>query len=105
MVRAGSHGESEDTALRMGVVVAGSRKHDDLGRIKSREELLNLYRETEPDAKETSILSWASQTWAFIHRIDIGDIVVLPLKTTGAIAVGEVTGPYQYRPDLPEGAR
>src|SRR5437764_2335055 len=105
MVRAGQHGENEDVALKKNIVVAGSAKQQDLDGVKSRDELLNLYRKSHPDAKESSILSWASQTWAFIHRINTGDLVVLPLKTTGAIAVGEVTGPYEYRADLPEGAR
>jgi restriction system protein len=29
-----------------------------------------------------------------------GELVVLPLKTTGTIAVGRIMGPYQYRTDI-----
>lgn len=105
MVRAGQHGENEDVALKNNVVVAGAREHDDLSGYKSRDDILAYYRKTHPEQKESSILSWASQTWAFIHKISDGDLVVLPLKTTGTIAVGEVTGPYKYRLDLPAGAR
>ncbi|MCX7844952.1 MAG: restriction endonuclease [Candidatus Bipolaricaulota bacterium] len=40
----------------------------------------------------------AAQLWAFGHRMEPGDLVVLPLKTApGYIALGRVTGPYTYR--------
>lgn len=29
-----------------------------------------------------------------------GELVVLPLKTTGTIAVGRISGPYEHRSDL-----
>ncbi len=42
-----------------------------------------------------------SQIWAFYRRIQAGDLIVLPLKTQSAIAIGEATGGYKYRTDLP----
>jgi len=29
-----------------------------------------------------------------------GDLVVLPVKTTGTVAIGRISGPYEYRTDL-----
>jgi len=42
------------------------------------------------------------QLLAFVHRIAPGDLVALPRKTTSTIALGRVTGPYQFRDDLRE---
>jgi len=42
--------------------------------------------------------SYAAQLNAFANRIQIGDIVVLPLKQAGRLAFGEVTGEYRYLP-------
>jgi len=105
MVRAGAHGEREDFALEKGFAVIEWDELSDLSSIKSRQELEVLMRNAFPDAKTASIANQARQVWAFRERIQKGDIVVLPLKTRSAIAIGRAWGPYQYRPDHPEGAR
>jgi len=104
MVRAGAHGEREDFALEKSLVVIGWNEVPDISRMQSREELKELLQQVYPDGKRGTIASWVGQLWAFLTRIEVGDLVALPLKARSAIAVGRVTGPYQYRPDLPEGA-
>src|SRR5207245_11210582 len=52
-----------------------------------------------------SIRSWVNQIWTFAKHIQLGHLIILPLKTRSAIAIGRVTGPYAYRPDLPGNAR
>lgn len=104
MVRAGAHGEREDLALENGLAVIGWGGLPDLSPINSREELDSLCRETLSESKSKSIINWVGQLWAFRSRIQPGDLVALPLKMRSAIAIGKVTGPYQYRPDLPEEA-
>ena len=37
--------------------------------------------------------------------MQVGDLVVLPLKTTGKIAVGRITGGYLFRDDLGDDLR
>ena len=37
--------------------------------------------------------------------MQLGELVVLPLKMTGTVAVGKITGPYEYRSDLGEDLR
>jgi len=101
LVRAGVHGEREDLALENGLAVIGWSELPDLSLINSREELDSLLRETLPESKRKSIPNWVAQLWAFSARIEVGDLVALPLKARSAIAIGRVTGPYQYRPDLP----
>lgn len=42
----------------------------------------------------------ANQLWRFYREIQIGDLVVLPLKHARVIAVGRVNGEYGFRPDV-----
>lgn len=100
LVRAGAHGEQEQRALQQNVAAIGWIALPDLSAIKSRAELKNLYKKVYPDAKTGRVTNHVSQIWAFINRIQSGDLVVLPLKHQSAIAIGEVTGAYQHRIDL-----
>jgi restriction system protein len=45
-------------------------------------------------------MNWESQIWPFLKVIKEGDYVTLPLKGRSSIAIGKITGPYQYRKDL-----
>jgi restriction system protein len=77
----------------------------DLAPYDSREALDLLCRQTYADSRPKTVTNWVGQIWAFRGRIEVGDLVVLPLKTQSAIAIGRVTGPYRYRPDLADNAR
>src|SRR5687768_638881 len=105
LVRAGKHGEREELALEEDRVVIGWEELPDLAEIDSREELDVLMNATYAGAKRNAITNWVGQVWTFIGRIKKSDLVVLPLKKRSAIAIGRVTGPYEYRPDLPPDAR
>jgi restriction system protein len=105
VVRAGRNGEQEELALDQRLAVVGWRQIPDLAEIGSRDELKALYAELDPNQSVNRIANKASQIWAFAKRIEEGDLVALPLKRRAAVAFGEVTGPYRYRPDLPEGAQ
>ncbi|WP_308492284.1 restriction endonuclease [Microbacterium terrisoli] len=49
-----------------------------------------------PGKSTNSVGNYAAQLNAFANRIQVGDIVVLPLKGSGRLALGVVTGGYQY---------
>lgn len=49
-----------------------------------------------PEKGEKAIGNYAAQLNAFANRIEVGDIVVLPLKSAGRLAFGTVTGDYEY---------
>jgi len=100
LVRAGKHGEQEEKVIELGIVAIGWLQLPDLSQIKTRDELRKLYEETYPEAKKMTVVTSASQVWAFISKIKDGDMVVLPLKRRSAIAIGKVTGPYKYRTDI-----
>ncbi|MCW2611233.1 MAG: restriction system protein [Actinomycetota bacterium] len=77
----------------------------DLGALESRAELFDLLRDTYPGAPRARLINWRGQLWAFRGAMTPGDLVALPLKTTGEVAIGRVTGGYAYRPEPPPTAR
>ncbi|MGQ9692523.1 MAG: restriction endonuclease [Thermaceae bacterium] len=97
--------EFEDLALEKDLAVVGWEEMGDLSGIRDREALLEALRKAYPEAKERTLLNWRSQQWAFVHEIKTNDLIALPLKSRPFVAFGRVTGPYEYRADLPIGAR
>lgn len=105
MVRAGRFGDRENFALENGVIVIGWRELPDLSSVKSFEEMKAFHTKYTPDLSQKTISNFSGQVWAFKGRIQIGDLVALPLKTRSAVAIGKVTGDYLYKPENPEGAK
>ncbi len=97
VVRAGRHGEQEAVALEKGVVCHGWNELPDYSACQSREALKALYKKMLPMERDKQVFSGAGQTWRFAHDIKRGDLVALPLKAQAAIALGRVTGDYEYR--------
>jgi restriction system protein len=104
LVRAGKSGESEDLALKSDCAVIGWDELPDLAQFTDREQVRALMQQAFPEADQYAIGGYTGQVWAFRARIMQGDLVVLPLKTQPFVAIGEVIGPYSYRPDNPDGA-
>ena len=97
LMRAGRHGEDEDTALAEGRAIIGFLDVEDLLRYKSLEELVESLLRKKPTSSRPRAENYGRQLWAFRERVQVGDVAVLPLKTrAGQIAVGRVTGPYRY---------
>lgn len=105
LVRAGANGAQERLALDESIAVIGWDDLGDLSSIRSREALESLFVQTYGGDNVNRLRNYVGQVWAFRSRIQPGDLVVLPLKTSHKIAIGRVTDGYQYRPDLPLGAR
>lgn len=101
-VKGGLHGEREDLMLTEGLIGGGWEALGSLEDISSKEELTEIYRSAYPDSSERRTSAHIAQLWSLLSRMQVGDVVVLPVKTTGTIAVGRVSGPYQYREDLRE---
>lgn len=105
LVRAGKFGEQEQTAIDNDIVAVGWNALPDLSSIQSREDMASLYREAYPDASAPKVANEVGQLWAFHSRMEKDDLAILPLKTRSAIAIGKVTGAYEFRTDLGEGIR
>jgi restriction system protein len=96
MVRAGQYGEYEQTVLAEGLIAIDFAVPD-LSSVISKEELKIVYSKAFPEASKGKVGNVVGQIWRFIHDIQTGDLVALPLKLQRAIAIGKVSGDYEYR--------
>ena len=107
VVRAGRKGEQEQDALKLRCAVIDWPELGDLARFqtweKLRDEMDRAYRGKQPHKGTRT--KWTSEVWNFARKINIGDLLVLPLKKgipsgrirrDGVIAVGEFVGEYEH---------
>ena len=99
IVRAGRHGERETWAIDAGFAGGGFGEVADLAGAESRDAVADLVRAGFPDESTGLVANYTGQLWALRERIQVGDLVVMPMKTSGQIAIGRVTGAYAYRSD------
>ena len=88
-IKGGSRGEHEDAFLDEGVVALGY----DLGQ--------SIADFAERDALRSHVANrtGADQLWRFYAEVKAGDMVVLPRKRTGEMAIGRINGQYVYQTD------
>jgi MoxR-like ATPase len=99
IIRAGREGENEDLARDHNIALIGWSELGPISAETTRDELKALIRGTGED-RESSINAQASSIYRFIHELQDGDLVVLPLlRDRGKASIGVVDGPFQYRPD------
>jgi MoxR-like ATPase len=100
IVRAGRRGRYERLALDEGVALIGWSDLGPLDRDVSRDALKREIAETFGETRSQSLAVQAGQVYRFIGEMAGGDIVVLPmLSARGRVAVGRVTGDYEFRDD------
>lgn len=104
-VKGGRSGEREDLMLSEGLIGGGWEALEALEEVEDKGDLVSLYSKAYPDASDKKASNHVAQLWSLVSRMSDDDLVVLPLKTTGTVAVGRVAGPYQYRTDLREDTR
>jgi restriction system protein len=97
LARAGKYGEDEELALENGIAVIRFDQVPSLESAKDYAAVEGLVGKALPNAKPKAIANHARQLWTFAHVIEPDDLVVLPRKQTSQIALGRVTGPYQYK--------
>ena len=90
VVRAGSRGEYEELAMSEGVAAIDFGAGRSIVEFDSRESL----------REHMTTRNAADQLWNFARIIRNGDMVVLPRKQPRVVAVGRVSGDYQYKEDL-----
>jgi restriction system protein len=99
-VKGGRQGEREERLIAHGLIGGGWEGLGSLEGVTDKEDLASRYRVAFPDASEKKASNHVGQLWSLLARMSDGDLVVLPLKTTGTVAVGRLTGGYEYRDDL-----
>jgi restriction system protein len=91
LVRLGKHGEQEAQALETGELVLGFQ-FGDLTGAKDRDAILRVIEKALPETNPKRQLHFAAQLNQFCNTMQSGDLVVVPLKTQGQIAIGEAVG-------------
>jgi restriction system protein len=105
-VRGGENGEREKAALDEGLIILGWEElGEDLPHAASPGDLLALLRVAYPKDSPRTIENWAHQLWQFLGVMKVDDLVVMPQKHKSVIAIGRVTGEYQYRANAPRDLR
>jgi len=99
LVRGGRNGEQELEAIEEGKVLLGFTEVHDLRKFKDRDAILAHLEEVMPAASQNALRNFASQLNQFAHRMNIGDLVVMPRKGASTVAMGEVLGEYEYSAD------
>lgn len=99
-VKGGRHGEREERCLEHGVIGGGWEDIPSLADVDSREGLSQICEAAAPSWSAKTRANYVAQLWSLRERMQEGELVVLPLKTSGTIAVGKITGPYAHRDDL-----
>ncbi|MGW5880295.1 hypothetical protein ACWFMI_27495 [Nocardiopsis terrae] len=104
LVRAGRDGEREEWALRGDRVGGGFNGVPDLTAVDSRARMVEVVEQEYKDESQGLIRNYAGQLWAFRGKIQVGDLVVLPLKNRKQpmIAIGRITGDYEFDPGAGE---
>ncbi|KAI2693087.1 restriction endonuclease [Pseudomonas sp. TNT3] len=67
-----------------------------------RKQLIALYQSVEPQMKQGTVISGASQVWRFVNEIQDGDWVVTYSPANRLYMVGNVKGAAEYHPEWAE---
>lgn len=105
MVRGGRQGRFESWALENGSIGIGFHRMGDLTAVEDRAGMVEAAEEAYKGENPRTVSNHAGQLWAFRGKIQVGDLVVMPVGKSKALAVGRVTGDYSYVPEAPDGTR
>jgi restriction system protein len=95
VIRSGRYGERDSWALKHGCSGGGWAEVPDLTKATSRDQVARIVTDTYPGS-DALIANYTGQLWALRGRIQPGDLLVMPMKTTKQIAIGRVAGGYDY---------
>ena len=99
IVRAGRAGEREEWALTNSLAGGGFSDIPDLTGATTRDEVKAIVGAAFPSKTPGFVNNFAAQLWALRARIEDGDLVVMPRKHVGTIAIGVAKGGYRYVDD------
>lgn len=94
LIRLGKYGESEARALQDGQLATGWELSRELEACASKDDILAYLEPHYPSQKQGTLQNWAVQLNQLKHQVKLGDLVVVPLKTTKDIAIGKVTSDF-----------
>lgn len=95
-------GNNDRIALRAvdeNFVCIGWTRIGDLSSHDTRPKMRAAMETTFPNWKPKTISSSYGQTYRFAHEMKIGDPIVLPVRPTGEIAIGQIASEYRWDND------
>ena len=98
MIRAGRRGERENDAINLGKALVGFSEVGDLTGC-DRQAIFAALQEAYPDTGRKTLLNFTAQLNQLVNRIETGDYVVMPRKSTDVVALGIIKGDYRYEKD------
>ncbi|UYG15465.1 restriction endonuclease [Brachybacterium huguangmaarense] len=105
VVRAGRYGERDEWAIENGCSGGGWSEVPDLTNAESRADVDAIVNEVYTAESQGARTNATSQLWALRGRMNIGDLMALPVKATHEIALGRVVSGYSYSADDDPGKR
>jgi len=105
LVRAGKAGENDGFCLENSLSVIGWEEIGDMSPYTDWDSFVHFVEVNYPGLRKGTITNYSGQLFAFAHRIQIGDLICLPLKTTKMIAIGRVVSGYQFSQDAVKSQR
>jgi restriction system protein len=98
LVRAGKYGEHEPRFFEDGRIYLtwGEFENIDLSGAANYEGIKALMQQQYPGEPARRIGNWSGQVWAFTLAMKPGDWVIVPRKSSGTIAVGEIKAGYTF---------
>ena len=102
LVRSGKYGEHESRFFQDSrIYLTWDEFSDtDLAVAQDYEGIKSLMQQKYPGEPARRIGNWSGQVWAFVLAMKPGDWVVVPRKSNGTIAVGEIQSEYAFAKDL-----
>ena len=96
VIKPGRQGEHEDYFLKRDLACLTFPNMPSVREIDSSQKMKFLFLAVQPNAPKRAVINYASQAWAFRGLCRIGDPIVLPLKSSRNIVVGQVASDYRY---------
>jgi len=97
LVRGSKNSAFDQWMLSEGFTGIDFREMPDLSSVADLASMRDLVRGVMPQLKPGAVGNYAAQLFAFSTRIAVGDLVILPVRHSGKLAFGVVTGSYEYR--------
>lgn len=98
LVRAGKYGEHEPRFFDENRIYLtwANLSESDMSGIPTYEGIKVLMQQKHPGEPVRRVGNWAGQVSAFVLAMKPGDLVVVPRKSTGSIAIGEISSAYTF---------
>lgn len=100
-IHAGKYAEGDAEFKKEHVVAIGWFEAGDLARYPAdREAYKSAVISAYPAVKAGAVPVYAGVLYRFVHEVQVGDLFVYPSQVDHEVHIGQVTGPYEFRPDM-----